>query len=97
MAKGLVDAAAVDGHQWEYFERFSPALHIQDTRYPQIAALRQPPTGGVRSPAGRIENRKFKQVILSMHTDPVAKPFSKSSWSIGSSLPKINGMNRCAT
>ncbi|MCK7508442.1 MAG: phosphate/phosphite/phosphonate ABC transporter substrate-binding protein [Desulfobacterales bacterium] len=25
VAKGLVDAAAVDGHQWEYFERFSPA------------------------------------------------------------------------
>ncbi|MEE4113277.1 MAG: PhnD/SsuA/transferrin family substrate-binding protein, partial [Desulfobacteraceae bacterium] len=24
VAKGLVDAAAVDGHQWEYFERVSP-------------------------------------------------------------------------
>jgi phosphonate transport system substrate-binding protein len=24
VAKGLVDAAAVDGHQWEYFERFNP-------------------------------------------------------------------------
>jgi phosphonate transport system substrate-binding protein len=72
VAKGLVDAAAVDGHQWEYFERFSPA-HTSRTRVirksqpfgspPLVASARL--TGEIRS--------QIQQVLLSMHADPVGK------------------------
>ena len=56
VAKGMVDAAAVDGHQWEYFERFSPT-HTSRTRVirksqpfgspPLVASARL--TGEIRS------------------------------------------------
>jgi phosphonate transport system substrate-binding protein len=72
VAKGLVDAAAVDGHQWEYFERFSPA-HTSRTRVirksqpfgspPLVASARL--TGEIRS--------QIQQVLLSMHADPEGK------------------------
>jgi phosphonate transport system substrate-binding protein len=72
VAKGLVDAAAVDGHQWEYFERFSPA-HTSRTRVirksqpfgspPLVASARL--TSEVRS--------QIQQILLSMHADPEGK------------------------
>jgi phosphonate transport system substrate-binding protein len=69
VAKGLVDAAAVDGHQWEYFERFSPA-YTSKTRVifksqpfgapPLVASIRLP--GDVKS--------KICNLILSLHQNP---------------------------
>jgi len=72
VAKGLVDAAAVDGHQWEYFERFSPA-HTSKTRVilksqpfgspPLVASARLPED--VKS--------KIRSLILSLHQEPEGK------------------------
>jgi phosphonate transport system substrate-binding protein len=72
VAKGLVDAAAVDGHQWEYFARFSPA-HTSRTRVirksqpfgspPLVASDRL--NGDLRS--------KIQELMLSMHADPEGK------------------------
>jgi phosphonate transport system substrate-binding protein len=69
VAKGLVDAAAVDGHQWEYFEHFSPA-HTSRTR----VILKSQPFGGpplVASAKLRDDVRaKIRELMLSMHNDP---------------------------
>jgi phosphonate transport system substrate-binding protein len=72
VAKGLVDAAAVDGHQWEYFERFSPG-HTSKTRVilksqpfgspPLVASARLP--DDVKS--------KIRSLILSLHQEPEGK------------------------
>ena len=72
VAKGLVDAAAVDGHQWEYFERFSPA-YTSKTRVifksqpfgapPLVASSRLPED--VKS--------KICNLILSLHQNPEGK------------------------
>ena len=72
VAKGLVDAAAVDGHQWEYFERFNPA-HTSKTRVilksqpfgspPLVASARLPKD--VKS--------KIRSLILSLHQEPEGK------------------------
>jgi phosphonate transport system substrate-binding protein len=72
VAKGLVDGAAVDGHQWEYFERFSPA-HTSRTR----VILKSQPFGGpplVASARLRDDVRaKIRELILSMHNEPEGK------------------------
>jgi len=72
VAKGLVDAAAVDGHQWEYFERFNPT-HTSKTRVilksqqfggpPLVASARLP--GDFKS--------KIRELILSLHQNPEGK------------------------
>jgi phosphonate transport system substrate-binding protein len=69
VAKGLVDGAAVDGHQWEYFERFNPA-HTSRTR----VILKSQPFGGpplVASARLRDGVRlNIRELVLSMHNDP---------------------------
>jgi phosphonate transport system substrate-binding protein len=72
VAKGLVDAAAVDGHQWEYFNRLSSAytsrtrviLKSQPFGSPPLVASALLPDG-VRS--------KIRELVLSMHNDPEGK------------------------
>ena len=72
VAKGLVDAAAVDGHQWEYFERFSPG-YTSKTR----VILKSQPFGSpplVASDRLQVDVRsKIQELMLSMHTDPEGK------------------------
>jgi phosphonate transport system substrate-binding protein len=72
VAKGLVDAAAVDGHQWEYFERFSPAYTSKTRVIRKSQPVGSPPLvasarlkDGVRS--------RIQELMLSMHTDPDGK------------------------
>jgi phosphonate transport system substrate-binding protein len=69
VAKGLVDAAAVDGHQWEYFERFRPA----DTSRTRVIRKSQPFGSPPLVASGRLRDEvrsKIQQLMLSMHTDP---------------------------
>ena len=63
VAKGLVDAAAVDGHQWEYFERFSPA-HSSRTR----VIRKSQPFG---SPPLVASARLTSEIAIADSTDPV--------------------------
>lgn len=72
VAKGLVDAAAVDGHQWEYFERFSPA-HTSRTRVIRKSQpFGSPPLVASARLAGEVRSQ-IQQTLLSMHTDPEGK------------------------
>ena len=72
VAKGMVDAAAVDGHQWEYFERFSPAY----TSKTRVIRKSQPFGGPPLVASGRLKDdvrSKIRELMLSMHTDPEGK------------------------
>jgi phosphonate transport system substrate-binding protein len=72
VAKGLVDAAGVDGHQWEYFERFSPAY----TSKTRVIRKSQPFGGPPLVASGRLKDdvrSKIRDLMLSMHTDPEGK------------------------
>jgi phosphonate transport system substrate-binding protein len=77
VAKGLVDAAAVDGHQWEYFERFSPA-HTSKTR----VILKSQPFGSPPLVASaRLPEdlkTKIRELILSLHQNPEGKRILES-------------------
>jgi phosphonate transport system substrate-binding protein len=69
VAKGLVDAAAVDGHQWEYFERFSPTYTSKTRVIRKSQPFGSPPL--VASARLKDEVRsKIQELVLSMHTDP---------------------------
>lgn len=69
VAKGLVDAAAVDGHQWEYFEHFSPTYTSKTRVIRKSQPFGSPPL--VASAQLNSDVRlKIKELMLSMHTDP---------------------------
>jgi phosphonate transport system substrate-binding protein len=69
VAKGLVDGAAVDGHQWEYFERFNPTYTSKTRVVRKSQRFGSPPL--VASARLRSEVRlKIQELMLSMHTDP---------------------------
>ncbi len=69
VVRGLVDGAAVDGHQWEFFARNRPELTS-----PGRILLRSEPFGSppiVVSPALSVALRtRLREILLSMHTDP---------------------------
>ena len=72
VAKGMVDAAAVDGHQWEYFERFSPAY----TSKTRVIRKSQPFGGPPLVASGRLKDdvrSTIRELMLSMHSDPEGK------------------------
>jgi phosphonate transport system substrate-binding protein len=72
VAKGLVDAAAVDGHQWEYFERMSPAYTSRTRVIRKSQPFGSPPL--VASDRLKDDVRsKIQELVLSMHTDPEGK------------------------
>ncbi|MBS1132669.1 MAG: phosphate/phosphite/phosphonate transporter, periplasmic binding protein [Proteobacteria bacterium] len=72
VAKGLVDAAAVDGHQWEYFEHFSPAYTSKTRVIRKSQPFGSPPL--VASDRLKYDVRsKTQEIMLSMHTDPEGK------------------------
>jgi phosphonate transport system substrate-binding protein len=77
VAKGLVDAAAVDGHQWEYFERFSPA-HTSKTR----VIFKSQPFGSpplvASAQLSEDLKTKIRELILSMHRDHEGKRILES-------------------
>jgi phosphonate transport system substrate-binding protein len=72
VAKGLVDAAAVDGHQWEYFEHFSPAY----TSRTRVMRKSQPFGGPPLVASARLQGdtrSNIRELVLSMHNDPEGK------------------------
>ncbi|MGE5255155.1 MAG: phosphate/phosphite/phosphonate ABC transporter substrate-binding protein [Hyphomicrobiales bacterium] len=69
VAKGLVDGAAVDGHQWEYFEHFN---HTYTSRT-RVIRKSQPFGSPPLVASARLEDelrQKIQEIILSMHNDP---------------------------
>jgi phosphonate transport system substrate-binding protein len=72
VAKGLVDAAAVDGHQWEYFERVSPAYTSKTRVIRKSQPFGSPPLVA-SAQLQEDERSKIKALMLSMHTDPEGK------------------------
>ena len=72
VARSLVDGAAVDGHQWEYFNLRNP----QYTRITRIikksAAFGNPPLVASAGLASELK-AKIQQVLLTMHQDPQGK------------------------
>jgi len=72
VARGLVDAAAVDGHQWEYFQRFNPTYTSKTRVIRKSQLFGSPPL--VASNRLKYEVRsEIKAIILSMHADPDGK------------------------
>jgi phosphonate transport system substrate-binding protein len=72
VAKGLVDAAAVDGHQWEYFERLSPNYTSKTRVIRKSQPFGSPPL--VASTWLQEDERsKIQALMLSMHTDSEGK------------------------
>jgi phosphonate transport system substrate-binding protein len=69
VAKGLVDAAAVDGHQWEYFEHFSPTYTSKTRVIRKSQPFGSPPlVASAQLKSGVRLN--IQELMLSMHTDP---------------------------
>jgi len=69
VAKGLVDGAAVDGHQWEYFQHFTPALTSRTRVIRKSEPYGSPPLVA----SGRLPDdlkTKIRGVLLAMHQDP---------------------------
>jgi phosphonate transport system substrate-binding protein len=69
VAKGLVDAAAVDGHQWEYFERLNPAYTSKTRVIRKSQPFGSPPLVASARLGGDVRS-KIQELMLSMHTDP---------------------------
>jgi len=69
VAKGMVDAAAVDGHQWEYFERFSPAYTSKTRVIRKSQPFGSPPLVASDRLKEDVRSR-IQELMLSMHTDP---------------------------
>jgi phosphonate transport system substrate-binding protein len=69
VAKGLVDAAAVDGHQWEYFARFNPV----NTSQTRVIRKSQPFGSPPLVASDRLEDgvkAEIRRLVLAMHDDP---------------------------
>jgi phosphonate transport system substrate-binding protein len=69
VAKGLVDAAAVDGHQWEYFEHFNPAYTSKTRVIRKSQLFGSPPLVA----SARLQDdirTNIRSLMLSMHNDP---------------------------
>jgi phosphonate transport system substrate-binding protein len=69
VAKGLVDGAAVDGHQWEYFQHFTPALTSRTRVIRKSEPYGSPPLVA----SGRLPDNlktKIRGILLAMHQEP---------------------------
>lgn len=72
VAKGLVDAAAVDGHQWEYFERFNSGYTSKTRVIRKSQPFGSPPLVAAGRLRGEVRS-KIQELMLAMHTDPEGK------------------------
>lgn len=69
VARGLVDGAAVDGHQWEYFARTRPELTSAGRVILRSEPFGSPPLVASRElPEPLVE--RLQEIVLSMHADP---------------------------
>jgi phosphonate transport system substrate-binding protein len=69
VAKGLVDAAAVDGHQWEYFDRLNPAYTSRTRVIRKSQPFGSPPLVASALLPDSVRS-KIRELVLSMHNDP---------------------------
>ena len=77
VAKGMVDAAAVDGHQWEYFERFRPAYTSKTRVIRKSQPFGSPPLVASDRLKEDVRSR-IQDLMLSMHTDPEGRRILES-------------------
>ncbi len=68
VAKGLVDAATVDGHQWEYFQRFSPAYTVRTRVIRKSQPFGGPPVVASARLSTELKST-LRGLLLSMHQD----------------------------
>jgi phosphonate transport system substrate-binding protein len=72
VAKNLVDAAAVDGHQWEYYQRVNP-VHTANTRVIRKSdPYGSPPVVASLKLDGQVKS-SIRDLLLTMHQDPEGK------------------------
>jgi phosphonate transport system substrate-binding protein len=68
VAKGLVDAASVDGHKWEYYQRANPILTDATRIIKKSRPFGSPPLVA----AARLSSEKkvqIQKIVTSMHQD----------------------------
>jgi phosphonate transport system substrate-binding protein len=68
VAKGLVDGAAVDGHQWEYFQHFTPALTSRTRVIRKSEPYGSPPLVASSRLPNDLKN-KISRILLAMHQE----------------------------
>jgi phosphonate transport system substrate-binding protein len=72
VAKNLVDAAAVDGHQWEYYQRVNP-IHTAETRVIRKSdPFGSPPVVASLKLDDEVKSR-VRNLLLTMDQDPEGK------------------------
>jgi len=69
VAKGLVDGAAVDGHQWEYFQHFTPALTSGTRVIRKSEPYGSPPLVASSRLSDDLKT-KIRGILLAMHQEP---------------------------
>lgn len=69
VARALVDAAAVDGHKWEYFNLRNPQYTKMTRVIKKSAPFGSPPLVASRSMTPALKN-SIRKVLFSMHRDP---------------------------
>lgn len=72
VAKGMVDGAAVDGHQWEYFERFDPSYTSRTRVIRKSEPFGSPPVVASARLPQEIK-AGIQKLLLSMHENPEGK------------------------
>ncbi|MFZ7126597.1 MAG: phosphate/phosphite/phosphonate ABC transporter substrate-binding protein [Desulfobacterales bacterium] len=72
VARSLVDAAAVDGHKWEYFNLRNPQHTARTRVIKKSEPFGSPPLVAARSMAPALKH-SIRKVLFSMHEDPDGK------------------------
>jgi phosphonate transport system substrate-binding protein len=72
VARTLVDAAAVDGHQWEYYNRRNPQYTRLTRVIKKSKPFGNPPLVAAASLAPEMK-AAIQHVLLAMHADPAGK------------------------
>jgi phosphonate transport system substrate-binding protein len=69
VARGLVDGAAVDGHQWEYFQHFTPALTSKTRVIRKSEPYGSPPLVASSRLPDELKT-SIRGILLAMHQEP---------------------------
>jgi len=69
VSKGLVDAAAVDGHKWDYYQAVNPGL-TETTRIIKKSRPFGSPPLVAASGLPKEKKKQIQAIVLSMHNDP---------------------------
>ena len=77
VARGLVDAASVDGHKWEYYHRINPVL-TDNTRIIKKSRPFGSPPLVASSRLATVKKVEIQTTITSMHQDTEGKNILKN-------------------